>query len=51
MPDYIKIVKGDDRIGVWFYNENDKPFSIGEKMCEINENAYMNGYNWDAFFN
>lgn len=36
MPDYVKI---------------DKPFSIGERMAEINKNAYMNGYNWDAFFN
>lgn len=51
MPDYIKVNKSADRIDIWFYNENDKPFSIGEKMCEINENAYMNGYNWDAFFN
>ena len=51
MADYVKINKGNDRIGVWFYNENDKPFAIGQKMCELNENAYMNGYNWDAFFN
>ncbi len=51
MPDYIKVNKSADRIDIWFYNENDKPFSIGEKMCEINENAYMNGYNWDTFFN
>lgn len=51
MPDYVKVNKSADRIDIWFYNENDKPFSIGEKMCEINENAYMNGYNWDAFFN
>lgn len=48
MADYAKINKSGDRIGVWFFNENDKPFAIGEKMCEINENAYMNGYNWDA---
>ena len=50
MPDYVKVSKDDDWIGVWFYNENDKPFAIGEKMCEINEYAYMNGYNWDALF-
>lgn len=43
--------KSDNRIDVWFYNENDKPFAIGEKMCAINEKAYMNGYNWDIFFN
>lgn len=50
MPDYVKVSKADDWIGVWFYNENDKPFAIGEKMCEINEYAYMNGYNWDAYY-
>lgn len=50
MEDYVRLNKSDDRIDVWFYNENDKPFAIGEKMCEINEQAYMNGYNWDAFF-
>lgn len=51
MTDYVKVSKSENWIGVWFYNENAKPFSIGEKMNEINEDAYMNGYNWDAFFN
>ncbi len=51
MQDYVKTMKYEDWVGVWFYNENDKPFSIGEKMSQINESAYMNGYNWDAFFN
>ncbi len=50
MADYVKINKSDDRVGIWFYNEDDKPFAIGEKMYAINESAYMNGYNWDAFF-
>lgn len=50
MPDYVKTHKSDCLVYIWFYNENDKPLSIGEKMYEINENAYMNGYNWDAFF-
>ena len=51
MADYVKVNKSDYGIDVWFYNEDDKPFSIGEKMGEINEYAYMNGYNWDALFN
>ena len=25
--------------------------AIGEKMNEINDEAYMNGYNWEAFIN
>lgn len=50
MADYVKIHKSDYGIDVWFYNEEVKPFAIGEKMNEIHEEAYMNGYNWDAFF-
>ena len=49
--EYVQIMKCDDRIDVWFYDEYEKPLAIGAKMYEINENAYMNGYNWDAFFN
>lgn len=50
MADYIKVTKSDDGITVLFFVENEKILSIGEKMNTINENAYMNGYNWDAFF-
>ena len=45
MADYVKINKTDDRIDLWFLNENDEPFAVGEKLYAINENAYMNGYN------
>ena len=51
MTDYVKTHKDGKWIAVWFYNEEEKPLAIGEKMYEINENAYMNGYNWDALFN
>ena len=51
MSDYTAIVKHENSISVCFYVERDKPFDIGEKMNEINEEAYMNGYNWEAFFN
>ena len=50
MPDYVTTHKDDSRVAICFYIENDKPFSIGKKMNEINAYAYMNGYNWDAFF-
>ena len=50
MADYVKINKTDDRIDLWFLNENDEPFAVGEKLYAINENAYMNGYNWEALF-
>jgi hypothetical protein len=51
MNEYVKVHKSEKYIHVWFENEMDKPFAIGEKMCEINDQAYMNGYNWDALFN
>ena len=51
MAEYVKVKEFGERVDIWFYNEMDKPFAIGEKMYEINDAAYMNGYNWDAFFN
>ena len=48
---YASVVKHENSISMCFYIEQDKPFGIGEKMCEIKEDAYMNGYNWEAFFN
>lgn len=40
-----------NNISVCFYIERDKIMEIGEKMEEINDEAYMNGYNWEAFLN
>lgn len=51
MEDYVFNVKNENSISVCFNIEHDKPFAIGEKMNELNENAYMNGYNWEAFLN
>ena len=49
--DYVKILKYGKIINLTFYIEHDKPFEIGEKMNEIYDKAYMNGYNWEAFLN
>lgn len=51
--DYIKIFKYEEgnSISVAFFIENDLIIKIGEKMSEINELAYMNGYNWEAVLN
>ncbi len=49
--DYVKILKYGKIINLTFYIEHDKPFDIGEKMNEIYDKAYMNGYNWEAFLN
>lgn len=51
MNDYVSMNQDDKYIRVYFQNEMDKPFAIGEKMYELNQDAYMNGYNWDALFN
>ena len=51
MSDYVSVIKYGEWVGVSFSCEHEKPFAIGEKMNEINEMAYMNGYNWDALFN
>lgn len=48
--DYIRIFNHDDgSIALYFDIENDKILGIGDEMNEMVEDAYMNGYNWDAF--
>ncbi len=49
MQDYVQVNNEDGYVGVSFYIEEDKILAIGEKMNEICEDAYMNGYNWGAF--
>ncbi|MDE5871011.1 MAG: immunity 51 family protein, partial [Muribaculaceae bacterium] len=41
----------DGGISIYFGIENEKIFALGEEMNDIREEAYMNGYNWDAFLN
>lgn len=49
---YVQVFQnGYGNIVLLFQNEDEKVFAIGERMYEINEEAYMNGYNWDSFFN
>ena len=49
--DYVRIyANGQGNIVLYFENENEKPLAVGRKMNEIDEEAYMNGYNWDVFF-
>ena len=51
MKDYLKVFSSDDYAEACLYVSNQKVFEIGEKMNEINEYAYMNGYNCEAFLN
>ncbi len=51
MEDYIFVNNEDGDVGITFYIEQDKILAIGEKMNAICDDAYMNGYNWEAFLN
>lgn len=51
MSGYVKVFNTDSSVDICLYNENKKVYEIGEKMNEIDEWAYMNGYNWEAFLN
>lgn len=48
--DSIKLIEMPEHnsISVCVYNENDGIFEFGERINEQFEEAYMNGYNWDA---
>lgn len=46
MKEYICINKLDDCIDLVFYIDMERVMAVGEKLEEINENAYMNGENW-----
>lgn len=50
--DYIDVFNHEDgSVAVCFQIEDDKIMDIGDRMNEICEDAYMNGYNWTAFLN
>ncbi len=49
MRDYIQIHSDENGIQVCFDIEQDKVMKIGEEMNAIQEDAYMNGENWDHF--
>ncbi|MCR9198572.1 MAG: immunity 51 family protein [Planctomycetaceae bacterium] len=48
--DSIKLIEmpEHDSISVCVYNEHDGLFALGERINARHEQAYMNGYNWDA---
>lgn len=49
MKDY-SVIKGEKSVSVCLYCENQRLLDIGQKMEAICPEAYMNGYNWAAFF-
>ena len=51
MSDYAVKMNLEKYTEVCFYIENPKVMAVAEKMEELCQDAYMNGYNWEAFFN
>lgn len=49
--EYGSVLRHKDCYSLCFYIDMDIPFQIGEQMNVIHKEAYMNGYNWEAFFN
>lgn len=51
MSDFLDITSDEESISLVFYIENENIMEIGRNIEKINPDAYMNGYNWEAFFN
>lgn len=51
MKDYVNVFSSDEYAEACLYVSDQKVWEVCEKMNEINEYAYMNGYNWEAFLN
>lgn len=45
---YVQVIRSDEYIIVSFDIENESVMKLGDRLNEIEEQAYMNGYNWDA---
>ena len=46
MDEFVAVSRNDDITDIVFYIENEEIMEIGDKLNEINEEAYMNGENW-----
>ena len=50
MSDYLSVCKYKDWVSLSLEAGNSAVMAVGEKMEAACPDAYMNGYNWDAFF-
>ena len=50
MADYVQVFPCGESIEVLLNAEHESILALGEKMNAACEDAYMNGYNWEAFF-
>ena len=51
MADFVRLIESDDCISVTFYIEDEQVTALGERLAEICEDAYMNGFIWDVLLN
>ena len=51
MADLVRMSVYEDYISISFDVGTPELMTLGDKMNEICDQAYMNGYNWDAFLN
>ena len=51
MSDYLSVYSDIENISLVFNIVNENILKIKEEIEKINPDAYMNGYNWEAFIN
>ncbi|MDE5558751.1 MAG: immunity 51 family protein [Ruminococcus sp.] len=51
MSEYLSVYSDNESISITFYIDNENILKIGAEIEKINPDAYMNGYNWEAFLN
>lgn len=51
MSDYLSVYSDSENISLTFNIENENILKIKCEIEKINPDAYMNGYNWEAFIN
>ncbi len=50
MADYVKVFSTEKYVEVCLYADSERLLALSEKMQSANPDAYMNGYNWEAFW-
>ena len=51
MSNFVTKNVDENHVSIFFNIGENEVMAVGEKMESINEEAYMNGYNWEAFLN
>lgn len=46
--EFVRVIRSDEYIIVSFDIESKEIMELGNRLNEVEEQAYMNGYNWDA---